>query len=68
MKTVILIVICLIAYDIVKPRVVSLFFKYISGRKIYWDNENKTLYYFIPSFPEMYWRCESGISKPIVSF
>ena len=65
MKTLILIVVCLILYDIIKPKVISFFYNHISGRKIYWDNEEKILYYFIPFFPEMGWKCESGISKPL---
>lgn len=68
MKTFILIVVCLIAYDVVKPKVISFFYKYISGRKIYWDKENKILYNFFPFYPEAGWKCESGISIPLLKF
>lgn len=65
MNTFILIVACLIIYEIIKPKAIKFFYKYISGRKIYWDKELKILYYFDPFFPEMMWKCQSGISKPI---
>lgn len=65
MKTFMLIIVSLIVYDIIKPRVISFYYKYISGRKIYWDFEENTFYYFQPFFPEYGWKCKSGVSRPV---